>query len=84
VVERTHAWFAGFGKLRIRCEQRFDIHGALLPWPLPLSVHASWTTCVRHSKWCAGRIPAGSNSPKLRRMARGLAPFETEKAAMIV
>ncbi|WP_420807380.1 IS5 family transposase [Burkholderia plantarii] len=30
VVERTHAWFAGFGKLRIRFERRLDIHTALL------------------------------------------------------
>lgn len=30
VVERTHAWFAGFGKLRIRVERRLDIHRALL------------------------------------------------------
>lgn len=29
-VERTHAWFAGFGKLRIRFERRLDIHTALL------------------------------------------------------
>lgn len=25
VVERTHAWFAGFGKLRIHFERRLDI-----------------------------------------------------------
>ncbi|WP_341770878.1 transposase [Burkholderia ambifaria] len=30
VVERTHAWFAGFGKLRIRFERRIYIHVALL------------------------------------------------------
>ncbi|MBB3260801.1 IS5 family transposase [Paraburkholderia bannensis] len=30
VVERTRAWFAGFGKLRIRFERRLDIHVALL------------------------------------------------------
>lgn len=30
VVERTHAWFAGFGKLRIRFERRLDTHLALL------------------------------------------------------
>ncbi|MGI4858972.1 MAG: IS5 family transposase [Janthinobacterium lividum] len=30
VVERTHAWFAGFGKLRIRFERRLDIHSAWL------------------------------------------------------
>lgn len=30
VVERTHAWFAGFGKLRIRFERCLDIHVALL------------------------------------------------------
>lgn len=29
MVERTHAWFAGFGKLRIRFERRLDIHHAL-------------------------------------------------------
>lgn len=30
VVERIHAWIAGFGKLRIRFERRLDIHLALL------------------------------------------------------
>ncbi|TYZ52546.1 IS5/IS1182 family transposase, partial [Ralstonia solanacearum] len=30
VVERTHAWFAGFGKLRVRFERRLDIHCGLL------------------------------------------------------
>ena len=30
VVERTHAWLAAFGKLRIRFERRIDIHVALL------------------------------------------------------
>ncbi len=30
VVERLHAWFAGFGKLRIRFERRLDILAALL------------------------------------------------------
>ncbi|BFO56152.1 hypothetical protein AVXHC19_29550 [Acidovorax sacchari] len=30
VVERTHGWFAGFDKLRIRFERRLDIHEALL------------------------------------------------------
>jgi IS5 family transposase len=30
VVERTHSWLAGFGKLRIRFERRLDIHSALL------------------------------------------------------
>jgi IS5 family transposase len=30
VVERTHAWLAGFGKLRIRFERRIDIHLAWL------------------------------------------------------
>lgn len=30
VVERTHGWFAGVGKLRIRVERRLDIHEALL------------------------------------------------------
>jgi transposase len=30
VVERTHAWFAGLGKLRNRFERRLDIHVALL------------------------------------------------------
>jgi IS5 family transposase len=29
-VERTHAWFARFGKLRIRFERGLDIHVALL------------------------------------------------------
>jgi IS5 family transposase len=30
VVERTHAWLAGFGKLRIRFERCLDTHVALL------------------------------------------------------
>ncbi len=30
VVERTHAWFAGFGKLRIRFERSLQTHLALL------------------------------------------------------
>jgi len=30
VVERTHAWFAGFGKLRICFERQIDTHMALL------------------------------------------------------
>ncbi|QKM51563.1 hypothetical protein B7760_05640 [Burkholderia glumae] len=30
VVERTHAWFAGFGKLRICFKRRLDIHVTLL------------------------------------------------------
>ena len=30
VVERTHAWFAGFGKLRIRFERQLATHLALL------------------------------------------------------
>jgi IS5 family transposase len=30
VVERTHAWLAAFGKLRVRFERRIDMHLALL------------------------------------------------------
>ena len=30
IVERTHGWFADFGKLRIRFERHLDIHEALL------------------------------------------------------
>ena len=30
VVERTHAWIAAFGKLRVRFERRIDTHLALL------------------------------------------------------
>lgn len=30
VVERTHAWLAAFGKLRVRFERRLDTHLALL------------------------------------------------------
>lgn len=36
-VECTHAWFAGFGKLRIRFERRLDIHTALLSLPAAIS-----------------------------------------------
>lgn len=38
-VERTHAWFAGFGKLRIRFERRLDIH--IAPLTLAASVICS-------------------------------------------
>ena len=30
VVERTHGWYAGFGKLRIRFERQLETHRALL------------------------------------------------------
>ena len=30
VVARTHAWFAGMGKVRTRFERRIDLHLALL------------------------------------------------------
>lgn len=29
-VKRTHAWFVGFGELRIRFKRRLDVHRALL------------------------------------------------------
>lgn len=46
VVERTHAWFAGFGKLRIRFERRLDIHQALLSL-------AAAIICSRFvDRWC--------------------------------
>ena len=46
VVERTHGWFAGFGKLRIRFERRQDIHEALLKL-------AAAIICVRFvDRWC--------------------------------
>ncbi len=46
VVERTHAWFAGFGKLRIRFERRLDIHEALLKL-------AAAIICARFvDRWC--------------------------------
>ena len=32
VVERTHAWFAGFGKLRIRFERRLDMAPRRFVW----------------------------------------------------
>lgn len=41
VVERTHAWLAGMGKLRIRFERRLDTHKALLS--LACSI-----ICARH------------------------------------
>ena len=50
VVERTHGWFAGFGKLRIRFERRLDIHDALLKLAAGSSVHASWIGGVSRSK----------------------------------
>ncbi len=46
VVERTHGWFAGFGKLRIRFERRLDIHEALLKL-------AAAIICARLvDRWC--------------------------------
>lgn len=46
VVERTHGWFAGFGKLRIRFERRLDIHRALLKL-------AAAIICSRFvDRWC--------------------------------
>ncbi|AOD15232.1 tis1421-transposase b [Xanthomonas fragariae] len=44
VVERTHAWFASMGKLRIRFERRIDIHLALLSL-------ASSIICLRLLPW---------------------------------
>lgn len=40
VVERTHAWFTGFGKLRIRFERQLGTHLALLKLACP-------TICLR-------------------------------------
>jgi len=46
VIERTHAWFAGLGKLRIRFERRLDIHQALLSL-------AAAIICSRFvDRWC--------------------------------
>lgn len=46
LVERTHGWFAGFGKLRIRFERLLDIHEALLKL-------AAATICARFvDRWC--------------------------------
>lgn len=46
VVERTHAWLAAFGKLRIRFERRIDIDLALL-------TAASRVICLRTAeKFC--------------------------------
>lgn len=46
VVERTHGWFSGFGKLRIRFERRLDIHEALLQL-------AAAIICARFvDRWC--------------------------------
>lgn len=49
VVKRTHAWFASFGKLRIRIVRRLDIHVAIRSLVLPLSVQASRMSCVGNS-----------------------------------
>ena len=46
VVESTHSWFAGFGKLRIRFERRLDIREALLKL-------AAAIICARFvDRWC--------------------------------
>jgi IS5 family transposase len=45
-VERTHGWFAGFGKLRIRFVRRLDMHMALLKL-------AAAIICARFvDRWC--------------------------------
>ncbi len=45
-MERTHPWFAGFGKLRIRFERRPEIHQALLSL-------AAAIICSRFvDRWC--------------------------------
>lgn len=45
-VERTHAWFAGFGKLHIRVERCRDIRLALLFLVAAESARDSWKTRV--------------------------------------
>ena len=46
VVERTHSWFASFGKLRIRFERWLDTHEALLKL-------AAAIICARFVvRWC--------------------------------
>ncbi|CAG9222247.1 hypothetical protein BGLA2_310043 [Burkholderia gladioli] len=49
MVERRHAWFAGFGKLRIRFARRLDIHAALLVLAAAVICARSWMTCVSDS-----------------------------------
>lgn len=44
VAEKTHSWFADFGKLRIRFERRLDIHEALLKL-------AAAIICARFVDW---------------------------------
>lgn len=55
VVERAHAWFAGFGKLRTRFERRLDIHVALL------SLVAA-VICSRVGRGAA--LPSGNAAPE--------------------
>nr|WP_080731506.1 IS5 family transposase [Comamonas sp.] len=50
VVERTHGWFAGFGKLRIRFERRLDIHEALLKLAAAIICARFVDRGVSHSK----------------------------------
>lgn len=46
VVERTHSWFAGFGKLRIRFERSLETHESLLQL-------AAAIICSRFvDRWC--------------------------------
>jgi len=49
-VERTHAWFASFGKLRIRFERGWTAMLRSFRWQLPSSAHVSWMTCVSDKK----------------------------------
>jgi len=49
-VERTHAWFASFGKLRIRFERGWTAMLRSFRWQLPSSAHVSWVTCVSDKK----------------------------------
>lgn len=39
VVERTHAWFTGFGKLRVCFERQLDMHAALLKLAAAIIYH---------------------------------------------
>ncbi len=66
IVERTHAWLAGFGKLRIRFERRLDTHYALLKLACSLIVLS--TGFVNGSKWEQVPCVSGNSSTWVARL----------------
>lgn len=59
VVERTHRWFAGFGKLRVRFERQLKYISPYSNWRQRSSAHALLTGCVRRY----GSLPPEACAP---------------------